>query len=87
MRFKNIFQLCVSAGKFLQVRFGFSYRIYDRSFAFRRDRAAPPWLVGAGFSAQQVPALEAADWDVLPDAICTEDATHLPHREPRNEPA
>ena len=68
-------------------RLGMGGGWYDRSFAFRRDRAAPPWLVGAGFSAQQVPALEAADWDVLPDAICTEDATHLPHREPRNEPA
>src|SRR3546814_15884585 len=26
----------------------------DRSFAFRRDRAAPPWLVGAAFATQQV---------------------------------
>ncbi|MBB6065685.1 5-formyltetrahydrofolate cyclo-ligase [Pseudoxanthomonas broegbernensis] len=56
-------------------RLGMGGGWYDRSFAFRRDRAAPPWLVGAGFAAQRVPALEAAAWDVAPDAICTEDAT------------
>ena len=54
---------------------------YDRSFAFlkerRRDRSAPPWLVGVGFAIQQTPVLEAADWDVTPDAICTEQTTLL----------
>ena len=68
-------------------RLGMGGGWYDRSFAFRHDRAAPPWLVGAGFSVQQVPALAPAPWDIEPDAICTEDATHLPHREARNEPA
>ena len=68
-------------------RLGMGGGWYDRSFAFRQRQSAPPWLVGVGFAVQQVPALEAADWDVLPDAICTEDATHLPHREARNEPA
>jgi len=68
-------------------RLGMGGGWYDRSFAFRHDRPAPPWLVGAAFSAQQVPALETAAWDVLPDAICTEDATYLPRREPRSEPA
>ncbi len=58
-------------------RLGMGGGWYDRSFAFRRDRAAPPWLVGVGFAAQQVPALAAADWDVVPDAICTEQATLL----------
>jgi len=58
-------------------RLGMGGGWYDRSFAFRRDRGAPPWLVGAGFAAQQVPALAAADWDVLPDAICTETTTLL----------
>lgn len=68
-------------------RLGMGGGWYDRSFAFRHDRAAPPWLVGAGFAIQQVPALEAADWDVLPDAICTEATTVLrPHdRTPRVE--
>ena len=68
-------------------RLGMGGGWYDRSFAFRHGRVAPPWLVGAAFSAQQVPALEAAEWDVLPDAICTEDATFLSRREPRSEPA
>lgn len=68
-------------------RLGMGGGWYDRSLAFRRDRAAPPWLVGAGFSVQQVDALEGADWDVIPDAICTESQTLLrpgastPHRE------
>jgi 5-formyltetrahydrofolate cyclo-ligase len=68
-------------------RLGMGGGWYDRSFAFRRDRGAPPWLVGAGFSAQQVSALEAADWDVLPDAICTEADTLLPRHRPEADPA
>lgn len=68
-------------------RLGMGGGWYDRSFAFRRDRGAPPWLVGAGFSAQQVPALEAADWDVPPDAICTEADTLLPRHPRETDPA
>ena len=37
----------------------------------------PPWLVGVGFDAQCVEALDAESWDVLPDAICTETRTLL----------
>ena len=59
-------------------RLGMGGGWYDRSFAFRRDRAAPPWLVGVGFAAQQVPALPVEDWDVAVDAICTEQATFYP---------
>ncbi len=58
-------------------RLGMGGGWYDRSFAFRRGRAAPPWLVGAGFGVQQVEALEAASWDIVPDAICTESDTLL----------
>ncbi len=58
-------------------RLGMGGGWYDRSFAFRRDQAAPTWLVGAGFAVQEVPALDTADWDVVPDAICTERATLL----------
>ena len=58
-------------------RLGMGGGWYDRSFAFRRDQAAPTWLVGAGFAVQEVPALDTADWDVTPDAICTEHATYL----------
>ena len=59
-------------------RLGMGGGWYDRAFAFRRTRTAPPWLVGAGFGVQQADALlEAADWDVVPDAICTESLTLL----------
>ncbi|MEG0195040.1 MAG: 5-formyltetrahydrofolate cyclo-ligase [Stenotrophomonas sp.] len=63
-------------------RLGMGGGWYDRSFAFRQRQAAPPWLVGVGFSAQQVPSLPVEDWDVAVDAICTEQATLYP--EPLN---
>lgn len=63
-------------------RLGMGGGWYDRSFAFRQRQAAPPWLVGVGFSAQQVPSLPVEDWDVAVDAICTELATLYP--EPLN---
>ncbi|MCG8277659.1 5-formyltetrahydrofolate cyclo-ligase [Stenotrophomonas sp. NLF4-10] len=59
-------------------RLGMGGGWYDRSFAFRQRRSAPPWLVGVGFAAQQVPALPVEDWDVAVDAICTEQATLQP---------
>ncbi|MCC4599908.1 5-formyltetrahydrofolate cyclo-ligase [Xanthomonas melonis] len=58
-------------------RLGMGGGWYDRSFAFRHRQAPPPWLVGAGFAAQQVPALPTEPWDVAVDAICTEHATFL----------
>lgn len=58
-------------------RLGMGGGWYDRSFAFRRERSAPPWLIGVGFSVQQVQALEAQAWDVPLDAVCTEQATLL----------
>ena len=60
-------------------RLGMGGGWYDRSFAFRRDRAAPPWLVGAAFDAQRVDALAVEAWDVPLDAVCTETDTFLPH--------
>ena len=59
-------------------RLGMGGGWYDRSFAFRQDRPAPPWLVGAAFAAQQVQALPLAAWDVGVDAICTEARTFFP---------
>lgn len=50
---------------------------YDRSFAFRRTQAAPPWLVGAAFSVQQLDALDTQPWDVPLDAVCSDTCTHL----------
>lgn len=56
-------------------RLGMGGGWYDRSFAFRQQRAAPPWLVGAGFDAQRTEALDTQSWDIRPDAICTESGT------------
>lgn len=60
-------------------RLGMGGGWYDRSFAFRNATGAtpPPWLVGAGFKAQQVDALAAAEWDVPLDAVCTEQDVHF----------
>ena len=60
-------------------RLGMGGGWYDRSFAFRRSHAAPPVLVGAGFDEQETEPLALADWDVVPDAICTPTRTlHRP---------
>ncbi|MET0328869.1 MAG: 5-formyltetrahydrofolate cyclo-ligase [Luteimonas sp.] len=59
-------------------RLGMGGGWYDRTFAFRRAQAAPPLLVGAAFALQQVDALEAADWDVPLDAVCTDATTLFP---------
>lgn len=56
-------------------RLGMGGGWYDRSFAFRRNRPAPPWLVGAGFACQQTEPLEVAEWDVAIDAVCTDAGT------------
>ena len=58
-------------------RLGMGGGWYDRSFAFRNQRPAPPWLVGAGFATQQVDAMAREDWDVGLDAVCTERETLL----------
>ncbi len=63
-------------------RLGMGAGWYDRSFAFRRERDAPPWLVGAAFAAQQIDGLATEAWDVPLDAICTENDTLLPHENP-----
>jgi 5-formyltetrahydrofolate cyclo-ligase len=56
-------------------RLGMGGGWYDRSFAFRHQRVAPPWLVGAAFDAQRVDVLDREDWDVALDAVCTESTT------------
>ena len=57
-------------------RLGMGGGWYDRTFSPRRKSPAPPWLVGVGFESQRVDALDVQDWDVRPDAICTEANTH-----------
>jgi 5-formyltetrahydrofolate cyclo-ligase len=58
-------------------RLGMGGGWYDRTFAFRRDRTAPPALVGAAFAAQQVESVFPEAWDMPLDALCTERDTHL----------
>ena len=58
-------------------RLGMGGGWYDRSFAFRQRQAAPPWLVGVGFAAQQTPALSTESWDIAMDAVCSEHHTFL----------
>lgn len=58
-------------------RLGMGGGWYDRTLAFRHDAPAPPWLVGAAFDEQRVDTLDAAAWDVMPDAICTPTATRF----------
>jgi 5-formyltetrahydrofolate cyclo-ligase len=58
-------------------RLGMGGGWYDRSFAPRNQRPAPPWLVGAAFATQQTTALAKEPWDVAVDAICTEHETLL----------
>lgn len=58
-------------------RLGMGGGWYDRSLAFRHAAPAPPWLVGAGFAAQRVDAIESEAWDVDLDAVCCEDATFI----------
>ena len=53
-------------------RLGMGGGWYDRSFAFRHDAPAPPWLVGAGFSSQRLDGLLCEAWDVRLDALCNE---------------
>ncbi len=53
-------------------RLGMGGGYYDRSFHFRRQQPAPPWLVGVGYAFQELPALADAAWDVGLDAVVTE---------------
>lgn len=53
-------------------RLGMGGGWYDRSFAFRQNMPAPPWLVGAAFALQQLDRIKTADWDVPLDAVCTD---------------
>jgi 5-formyltetrahydrofolate cyclo-ligase len=63
-------------------RLGMGGGWYDRTFAFRRERAAPPHLVGAAFATQQVESVFPEDWDMPLDALCSETQTHLFTRSP-----
>ena len=53
-------------------RLGMGGGFYDRSFAARRDRAGPPWLVGVAHERQRVESVLPDWWDVPLDAVVTE---------------
>jgi 5-formyltetrahydrofolate cyclo-ligase len=55
-------------------RIGYGGGYYDASFSFLRERgeATSPLLVGIGYAAQQLDAIEPADWDVRLDYVATE---------------
>ena len=59
-------------------RLGMGGGFYDRTLAFRQRTAAPPWLVGAGYSFQRLESLPEAPWDVRLDAIATEEGVLEP---------
>jgi 5-formyltetrahydrofolate cyclo-ligase len=58
-------------------RLGMGGGWYDRSFAFRKAQAPPPWLVGAAFAMQQCDRIVRQPWDVALDAVCTDDAMFI----------
>jgi 5-formyltetrahydrofolate cyclo-ligase len=53
-------------------RLGAGGGYYDRSFAFRGERPAPPALIGVGYGFQACESLPADPWDVRLDAVATE---------------
>jgi 5-formyltetrahydrofolate cyclo-ligase len=53
-------------------RLGMGAGYYDRSFAFRQQTPAPPWLIGVGYSFQEFGGADPAPWDVPMDAVVTE---------------
>ena len=53
-------------------RLGSGAGYYDRALAFRRERPAPPWLIGIGFACQEVERIPMAEWDVPLDMVVTE---------------
>lgn len=58
-------------------RLGMGGGWYDCTLSFRRETAAPPWLVGVGFAIQHTEPLIVEPWDVALDAVCTEADTRL----------
>ena len=53
-------------------RLGMGGGYYDRSFAFRQGRAAPPTLIGVAYACQEIGMLERDEWDVPLDALANE---------------
>lgn len=66
------------------MRLGMGAGYYDRAFAFLRLRRGwrRPKLIGVAFAAQRVPALARSRYDVLLDAVVTEEGVHEFHPQP-----
>jgi 5-formyltetrahydrofolate cyclo-ligase len=55
-------------------RVGMGGGYYDRTFAFKRERAADkPFLLGLGYELQKVAAVPNNSWDVVLDGVLTEE--------------
>jgi 5-formyltetrahydrofolate cyclo-ligase len=68
-------------------RLGMGGGWYDRSFAFRKTHAPPPWLVGAAFAMQQCEdGITRQPWDVALDAVCTDRDTLIVGSNPTDHP-
>ena len=68
-------------------RLGMGGGWYDRSFAFRKTHARPPWLVGAAFATQQCEdGITRQPWDVALDAVCTDRDTLIVGSNPTDHP-
>jgi len=50
-------------------RMGMGGGFYDRSFAARRERTGPPWLIGVAYDVQRVTSVLPEWWDVGLDAV------------------
>ena len=53
-------------------RLGMGGGFYDRSFAFRHSKTAPPLLVGVAYSCQEAESLPAEAWDIKLDMLINE---------------
>jgi len=58
-------------------RLGMGGGWYDRTFAFRKAHAPPPWLVGAAFATQQCADIARKPWDVVLDGVCSDRDTFI----------
>ncbi len=57
-------------------RIGMGGGFYDRSFAFRKQGANKPLLIGVAHELQKVEAIEPHDWDVRLDMVVTDQAAY-----------
>ena len=58
-------------------RLGFGGGFYDRAFAFRQTRRAPPLLCGYAYSGQRRAVIDSAEWDVSLDAVATQEGVEF----------